>query len=60
MNRDYFAKPIQGNGRDSVDYGRTVLRVERERLDWRSIIGWALVLTGPVLCGFWAVWVMLP
>lgn len=22
MNRDYFAKPYQGNGRDSYDYGR--------------------------------------
>ncbi len=27
-NRDYFNKPIQGNGRDHYGYGETKLRLE--------------------------------
>ena len=59
-NRDYFTKPIQGGGRDASDYGRTVLKIEREPMDWRGIIGWSMVLTPIVFAVFLSVWVVLP
>jgi len=58
-NRDYFTKPIQGNGRDEP-YGRTVLRIDREPMDWRSIVGWSMVTTPIVFAVFLAVWAVLP
>lgn len=34
-NRDYFRKPIQGNGRDGYDYGNTRLQREPD-MPWRA------------------------
>lgn len=41
-NRDYFAKPIQDNGRSRSDYGRTKLHVDDDRSKDR--LWWAFIL----------------
>jgi hypothetical protein len=50
MNRDYFARPYQGNGRDSYSYGHTGPMEKAEPRVWSSAI-WAGLALGVALFG---------
>lgn len=61
QNRDYFVKPIQGNGRSSHDYGRTHLVGKQDDVpNWGRAIAWALPTSLIAWGTVWAIWVMLP
>lgn len=48
-NRDYFDKPLQGNGRDFEGYGRTKLQ------DDDSSFAYGLAVAFPIAIAMWAV-----
>ena len=59
-NRDYFTKPLQGNGRDFEGYGKSgQFESERDGLVFRGML-YGLAAALPFWLIFWLVWVALP
>lgn len=59
-NRDYFTKPLQGNGRDNYDYGKSGQFESERRSQIIEGLAWGAALALPFWLIFWLVWVALP